>query len=146
MILEKRTKLESSQVIREAPPMRQVRILHTHQDYKRALAALSILMDADSEPNSETADEIELLGLVIGHYERKQYPMEKADPVEVIKFMMEQQGLKSRDLIPYIGSISRVSEVLNGTRSLNLGMIRRLNAGLGIPVKLLLPAVGRLTQ
>lgn len=117
--------------------MRQVRILHTDRDYQRALARLSRLMDQDPEPGSATGDEMELLGLVIAHYERKQFPMEKADPIEVVKFMMEQKGLKKKDLIPFIGSASRVTEVLNGSRDLNLGMIRRLSEGLGIPVELL---------
>lgn len=120
--------------------MRQVRILHTDRDYQRALARLSRLMDQDPEPGSATGDEMELLGLVIAHYERKQFPMEKADPIEVIKFMLEQKGLKKKDLIPFIGSASRVTEVLNGTRDLNLGMIRRLSEGMGIPVELLVQA------
>jgi HTH-type transcriptional regulator/antitoxin HigA len=63
--------------------------------------------------------------------------MEKAGPIEVIKFLMGQQGLKRKDLIPFIGSASRVTEVLNGSRNLNLSMIRRLNEGLGIPMDLL---------
>lgn len=120
--------------------MRQVRILHTDRDYQRALARLSRLMDQDPEPGSATGDEMELLGLVIAHYERKQFPMEKADPIEVIKFMLEQKGLKKKDLIPFIGSASRVTEVLNGSRDLNLGMIRRLSEGMGIPVEVLVQA------
>lgn len=124
--------------------MKQVKILHTEQDYQRALERLSRLMDLDAEPGSQVADEMELLGLVISHYERKQFPMEKAGPIEVLKFMMEQQGLKRKDLIPFIGSASRVTEVLNGSRNLNLSMIRRLNEGMGIPMDLLVWASGKM--
>ena len=124
--------------------MKQVTILHTDQDYQRALDRLSRLMDLDAEPGSNVADEMELLGLVISHYERRQFPMETAGPIEVLKFMMEQQGLKRKDLIPYIGSASRVTEVLNGSRNLNLRMMHRLNKGLGIPMDLLFQIPGKI--
>lgn len=127
----------------EAALMQQVRILHTKREYQSALAKLSRLMDLDTEPGSQVADEMELLGLVISHYERKQFPIEKAGPIEVLKFMLEQQGLKRKDLIPYIGSDSRVTEVLNGSRNLNLSMIRRLNEGMGIPMDLFVQAKER---
>jgi HTH-type transcriptional regulator/antitoxin HigA len=130
--------------MRKAAAMKQVRILHSEQDYQRALERLSRLMDLNAEPGSQVADEMELLGLVISHYERKRFPMEKAGPIEVIKFMMEQQGLKRKDLIPFIGSASRVTEVLNGSRNLNLSMIRRLNEGLGIPTDLLVQVPGKM--
>ncbi len=81
---------------------------------------------------------MELLFLVIGDYEEKHFPMDSPDPIEVIKFMMDQQGLKKKDLIPYIGSASKVTEVLNGARSLSLSMIRRLSEGLGIPADILI--------
>jgi HTH-type transcriptional regulator/antitoxin HigA len=126
-----------SEIAAEATAMKQVKILHTDQDYQRALARLSRLMDLDADSDLQISDEMELLGLVISHYERKQFPMEKAGPIEVIKFLMGQQGLKRKDLIPFIGSASRVTEVLNGSRNLNLSMIRRLNEGLGIPMDLL---------
>lgn len=78
---------------------------------------------------------------MIADYERKHFPMSDADPVEVIRFMMDQQGLKKKDLIPYIGSASKVTEVLNGTRSLSLGMIRRLSEGMKIPADTLIRPV-----
>lgn len=123
--------------------MKQVRILHTQQDYERALTRLSRLMDRAAEPGMAVADEMELLGLVIAHYERKQFAMEKAGPIDVIKFVMEQQGMKRKDLIPYIGSASRVTEVLNGSRRLNLSMMRKLHEGLGIPMDLLVQVPAR---
>jgi HTH-type transcriptional regulator/antitoxin HigA len=124
--------------------MKQIKIIHSERDYQQALERLSRLMDLDARSDSPIADEMELLGLVISHYERKQYPMTKAGPIDVVKFMMEQQGLKRKDLIPYIGSASRVTEVLNGSRNLSLSMIRRLNEGLGIPMDLLVQTPGKM--
>jgi HTH-type transcriptional regulator/antitoxin HigA len=69
--------------------------------------------------------------------------MDPADPVELIKLMMDQQNLKKKDLIPYIGSASKVTEVLNGKRNLSLSMIRRLSEGLGIPADVLIQAPER---
>jgi HTH-type transcriptional regulator / antitoxin HigA len=124
--------------------MKAVKIIHTHEQYHQALARLSKFVDSDPVPDSLEADEMELLGLVIQHYERKQFPINPADPVEIIKFVMEQQGLKKKDLVPYMGSTSRVTEVLNGSRSLSLSMIRRLNQGLGVPMDLLVQTPGKI--
>jgi HTH-type transcriptional regulator/antitoxin HigA len=84
------------------------------------------------------ADEREVLVTLIEAYEQKHYPMGSADPVEAIKFRMEQQNLTPRDLEPYIGSSGRVSEVLNRKRRLSLQMVRKLHAGLHIPYESLL--------
>ena len=118
--------------------MKQVKIIRSHEEHQKALARASKLMNLDPSPGSEEADELELLFLVIGDYEEKHFPMDTPDPIEVIKFMMDQQGLKKKDLIPYIGSASKVTEVLNGARSLSLSMIRRLSEGLGIPADILI--------
>jgi HTH-type transcriptional regulator/antitoxin HigA len=118
--------------------MKQVKIIRSDEEHQKALARASKLMNLDPSPGSEEADELELLFLVIGDYEEKHFPMDTPDPIEVIKFMMDQQGLKKKDLIPYIGSASKVTEVLNGARSLSLSMIRRLSEGLGIPADILI--------
>jgi HTH-type transcriptional regulator/antitoxin HigA len=118
--------------------MKQVNIIHTHEEHQTALARASKLMDLDSAPGSPEADELDLLFLVIGKYEKEHFPRNPVDPIDVIKFMMDQQNLKKKDLIPYIGSASKVTEVLNGTRSLSLNMIRRLSEGLGIPASTLI--------
>ena len=86
------------------------------------------------------ADEMEILVTLIEAYEHKHYPMRAADPVEAIKFRMEQQGLTQKDIEPYIGSSGRVSEVLNHKRRLSLQMVKRLHDGLHIPYESLLSA------
>jgi HTH-type transcriptional regulator/antitoxin HigA len=91
-----------------------------------------------SQDGTSEADEMEILVTLIEAYEHKHYPMEATDPVEAIKFRMEQQGLTARDLEPYIGSSGRVSEVLNRKRRLSLGMVKRLHEGLHIPYESLL--------
>lgn len=118
--------------------MKQVRIIRSTEEHQRALARMSKLMDLDPEPGTPEDEEMDLLGLVIKHYEEKHFPMDPPDPIEVIKFMMDQQGLKKKDLIPYIGSAPKVTEVLNGKRSLSLSMIRRLSEGLKIPAGVLI--------
>ena len=82
------------------------------------------------------------LPLLVEQYEREHYPIALPDPVEAILFRMEQGGLTRKDLVPYIGSLSKVSEVLNRKRSLSVTMIRALHAGLGIPAEVLLQAAG----
>jgi HTH-type transcriptional regulator/antitoxin HigA len=91
----------------------------------------------DAHPGSADFEELELLTLLIEKYEDEHYPIDCPDPVEAIKFRMEQQGLSARDMIPYLGSQSKVSEVLNHKRPLSLAMIHALSQGLGIPAEVL---------
>lgn len=97
----------------------------------------------DLQKGSREADELEVLALPIEQYEEKQFPIDLPDPVEVTRFRMEQQGLRNKDLVPFSGSASKVSEVLNGSRPLSLNMIRRLNKGLGILAVILILEPGR---
>jgi len=115
-----------------------IRVIKTEADYEAALAAIESLMDLDPALGTPEAERLELLTLLVEDYEAKVAPSELPDPVEAIRFRMEQQGLRQRDLVPYIGSASKVSEVLSGKRSLTLSMIRALHAGLGIPAHVLL--------
>lgn len=94
-----------------------------------------------AQDGTPEADEMEILVTLIEAYERKHYPIGAADPIEAIKFRMEQQGLTQKDLEPYIGSSGRVSEVLNRKRRLSLQMVKRLHEGLHIPYESLLSAV-----
>jgi HTH-type transcriptional regulator / antitoxin HigA len=110
--------------------------LKTEADYEAALDYVEGLMDA--EPGSPEEDELEVFALLIEAYEEEHYSIELPDPVEAIKFRMEQQGLSQKDMVPYLGSQSRVSEVLNRKRPLSLSMIRALHEGLGIPAEALL--------
>lgn len=115
-----------------------IKIIKSDADYEKALSAAEKLMDLDPAPGTETGDQLELLTLIIKHYEDEHFPMEIPDPVDAIRFRMEQQGLLQKDLIPYIGSKSKVSEVLAGKRPLTLKMIRALNKALNIPAEILL--------
>jgi HTH-type transcriptional regulator/antitoxin HigA len=95
-------------------------------------------MDLDLEPNSPESDELDVLALLIEKYEQEMFSIDLPDPIEAIKFRMEQQGLIKKDLIPYIGSAPKVTEVLNGSRNLSLNMIRKLHQGLGISLEVLI--------
>ena len=118
-----------------------VKIIKNAKDYEANMARLSVLMSLDPKPNSHEENELELLALVIQDFERQTVPPVKADPIESILFRMDQMQLTRKELIPYIGSISKVSEVLSRKRPLSLPMIRRLNQGLGIPADILIEDV-----
>lgn len=119
----------------------EIRPIHNEKEHRAALERLESLMDA--EPGTEEGDELEVLAALIEVYEEKHYPVDPPDPIEAIRFRMDQQGLTRRDLEPYIGSSGRVSEVLNRKRPLTLPMIRRLHEGLGIPLETLIQPVDR---
>ncbi len=113
-------------------------LIKTEAEHGAAIARLSYLMDQDPPEGSELADELELLTLLTGHYEQRTVPAVKVAPIDMILFRMEQMQMKRKDLIPYIGSLSKVSEVLSGKRPLSLSMIRRLHKGLHIAPEILL--------
>lgn len=117
------------------------KIIKSEEDYNIALNRIEEIFDA--KPGSPEFDEMELLVKLVEIYEDEKYPISAPDPISAIKFRMEQQGLKSKDLIPYIGSKSKVSEVLSGKRALSLNMIRKLNEGLGIPAEVLIKETGK---
>lgn len=110
-----------------------VRIIRTKAEYQESLKRLGTLMDGDFKPGSEQENEFELLRLVIGAYEAEHAKRPPVDPIEAINFRLEQQGLSKKDLVPYIGSMPRVSDVLAGRRQLTVAMMRRLHKGLGVP-------------
>ncbi len=120
--------------------MNKAKIIKNETEYQAALGRLETLMDA--QPGSSEEEELDLLSLLLVNYEKEHFPIELPDPIEAIKFRMDQQGLSRKDLIPYIGSQSKVSEVLSGKRPLSLTMIRNLHEGLGIPAEVLLQAPG----
>lgn len=119
----------------------EIRPIHNEKEHRAALERLESLMDA--EPGTDEGDELEVLAALIEVYEEKHYPVDPPDPIEAIRFRMDQQGLTQRDLEPYIGPSGRVSEVLNRKRPLTLPMIRRLHEGLGIPLESLIQPVDR---
>jgi HTH-type transcriptional regulator / antitoxin HigA len=92
----------------------------------------------DAQPGTPDGDLLEMLVILVEAYEEQHYPIAPPDPIEAIEFHRERLGVTRRDLEPYIGSRARVSEILNRRRPLTLAMIRRLQAGLGIPAEILL--------
>jgi HTH-type transcriptional regulator / antitoxin HigA len=114
--------------------------LKNRHDYRQALKEIETLMQA--KRNTPEGDRLDVLVTLVEAWERKHYPLDLPDPVEAIKYHMEQNGLAPRDLIPFIGSRNRVHEVLNRKRPLTLKMIQRLHAGLRIPAESLLK-IGR---
>jgi len=113
----------------------QPKVIKTEAEYEAALARVAELMDA--QPGSPDEQELELFALLVEQYEQEHFPIAPPDPVEAILFRMEQEGLTRKDLAAYIGSPSKVSEVLNRKRPLSLSMIRALHRGLGIPADIL---------
>jgi HTH-type transcriptional regulator/antitoxin HigA len=113
-------------------------IIQDEAEYAKRMRELKELVLLDPARGSAERARIDLLGLLIEDYERRVYPVTPPDPIEAIKFRMEQQNLKPRDLIPILGSRSKVSEVLNRKRGLTLPMIRALHTTLGIPAKALI--------
>jgi len=109
--------------------------IRTEEDYGIALARLEKIFDSD--PGTKDGDELEILALLIEDYENKHYPIGPPDPIEAIKFRMEQMGLKQKDLGKILGHKSRASEILNRKRKLTLSMIRALNEKLNISTEVL---------
>jgi len=112
--------------------------IHTTKDYKAALREISRLMADDPVSGTAEGDRLDILATLVQAYEARQFPIDAPDPVEAIRFRMEQSGLSVKDLEPLIGKSNRVYEVLNRKRPLTLAMIRRLHQGLGIPAEALI--------
>jgi len=115
-----------------------IKVIKSKSEYEAALAAIEELIDRDPDVETPEADQLELLTLLVQDYESKTFQRALPDPVDAIQFRMEQENLTQRDLVPYIGSRSKVSEVLSRKRPLTLSMIRALHSNLGIPAKVLL--------
>jgi HTH-type transcriptional regulator/antitoxin HigA len=115
-----------------------IKPIHNEADYKAALKAVSPYFENEPKPGSAEGDFFEVMLALIGSYESKAFPIDLPDPIEAISFRMEQLGIAPKDLQPMIGKTNRVYEVLSGTRSLTLGMIRKLNNDLGIPAECLI--------
>ena len=120
----------------------EIRPIHTEEDYQATLREVSVFFDSEPEPGSLEGDRFEVLLTLLEAYEAKRFPIELPDPVEAIKFRMEQSGLTPRDLQPMIGRMNRVYEVLNRKRPLTLNMIWKLHQGLGIPAESLIRPPG----
>lgn len=123
--------------------MDNIKIIKTQEDYHDALKFIEELIELDPKSGTIDADRLVLLTALIKDYESKTFPEHLPDPIEAIRFRMEQQDLKPADLVPYIGSAGRVSEVLSGKRQLSLDMVRALSTGLGIPARVLIQKPSR---
>lgn len=116
--------------------MVEVKPIRSEADYDAALAEVGRLWGAKA--GTPKGDRLDVLATLIDAYETEHYPMDPPDPIEAIKFRMEQQGLTRRDLEQIIGTRTRIAEVLNRKRGLSIGMIRRLHERLGIPAEILI--------
>jgi len=114
----------------------EIKPIKNERDYRRVLKEIDTLMEAKA--NTAEGDRLDVLVTLADAWEEKHHPIEAPDPIEAIRFAMDQRGLSRRDLEPYIGSRARVAEVLNHKRSLTLPMIRKLHSGLGIPAEVLI--------
>jgi len=112
------------------------KLIKNETEYEAALVRIEALFSA--KPGTPGGDELDLLVTLVELYESRAFPIDLPDPITAICFRMSQQRLKPKDLVPYIGSASKVSEILSGKRTLSLAMIRNLVSGLGIPAEVLL--------
>ncbi len=112
-----------------------IKPIKTEKDYKEALMRLETIFDAKRD--SAEGDELEILGILIEKYEDKHFPIDLPDPIEAIKFRMEQMGYTQSDLARVVGLKSRASEILNKKRKLTLEMIRQINHHLRVPIEVL---------
>jgi HTH-type transcriptional regulator / antitoxin HigA len=113
-----------------------IKPIKSKKDYQAALTRLEQIFDA--KPGSKDGDELEILGILIEKYEQDRYPIDFPDPIEAIKFRMEQLGYTQNDLARVVGLKSRASEILNRKRKLSLEMIRQIHQSLGIPTDVLI--------
>ncbi len=116
----------------------EIKAIRCEADYFAALEEVSALIDLDPATDSPEGDRLDVLGTLVQAYEAKHYPIDPPDPIDAIKFRMDQSGMTVKDLVPYIGPLNRVYEVLSHKRSLSLSMIRRLSDGLHIPAEVLI--------
>ena len=117
-----------------------IRPIKNSSDHESALKRIQALML--SKPGTDEGDELDVIATLVDSYESTHFPIESPDPIEAIKFRMEQMGLERKDLEPFIGSRARVSEVLNKRRGLSLKMIRALHEELNIPLEALIGREG----
>lgn len=113
-----------------------IKPIRTEDDYNSALARIEEIWDA--QPGAPESDELDVLAVLVEAYEDEHHPIDPPDPIEAIRFRMDQMGLTQKDLEPLIGSRGRVAEVLNKKRGLNIEMIRNLTESLGIPAEVLI--------
>ena len=115
-----------------------IKVIKNEHDYERALARVYSLMQSELIPDSDESDELEVLSLLVEHYENEHYPVSIPNPIDAILFRLEQLGKPSSELGKILGARSRQSEILSGRRKLSLDMIRKLHELLHIPAESLI--------
>ncbi len=115
----------------------KIKPIRTESDYKRVMNRIDQIIDCG--PDSDEFDELEVISILAEAYEEENHKIDAPDPIEALKNIMEWKALSRKDLEPYLGSRARVSEILNGKRSLSINMILKLKSGLGISADILLP-------
>lgn len=115
-----------------------VKPIKSKKQYKEYLSRAYAIMQKDAKRNSKELDELELLGIIIEEYEKKNFPIDPPHPIEAILFRLDQMNMKRSELTNILGSRSRVSEIMSGKRKLSLAMIRKLNKKLQIPAEVLI--------
>ena len=116
----------------------QLKVIKNEIEYGEALSRVDELMEINPDMGTPLSDELEILVLLIEKYEEKNWAINIPDPIEAIKYRMEELNLKQKDLVPYIGNKSKVSELLNKKISLSLTMIRNLSEALHLPLEILI--------
>jgi HTH-type transcriptional regulator/antitoxin HigA len=112
--------------------------IKNNEQYENALTRINLLTYNDVIPDSQESDELEVLSILIKEYENRIFPIKKTNPIEAIKFRLDQMNMSEAELSEILGHRSRKSEILSGKRKLNLSMIRKLNEKLGIPADVLI--------
>jgi HTH-type transcriptional regulator/antitoxin HigA len=116
----------------------EVKAIRTDANYRDALREVSALIDLDPDRESTEGERLELIGTLVQAYEAEHYPIDPPDPIEAISFRMDQSGMGVKELVPFIGPLNRVYEVLAHKRPLTLHMIRRIHKGMDIPAEVLI--------
>lgn len=117
-----------------------LRPIKNEKQYENVLTRVYMLMQKDIQPDSEDSDELEVLSILVKEYENEHYPIPQPNPIEAIKFRLEQLNMSEADLTEILGARSRKSEILSGKRKLSLSMIRKLTKRLNIPAEVLIQA------
>ncbi|MFH1322048.1 MAG: transcriptional regulator [Bacteroidota bacterium] len=115
-----------------------IKPIRKKKDYNAAMKRIYELISIAPKKDTPEYDELDILSTLVEPYEKEHYPIEPPDPIEAIKYIMEEKGLMNKDVVKYFGSKSRVSEVLNKKRPLSLNIIKSLHRGLGIPYEILM--------
>lgn len=118
--------------------MMDIKLVKTDQEYEQAIERLGYLMDINPESGTPEGNELDILAILIEKYEKETYEVPQLDPIEVIEFFMEEEGLRKKDMIGIIGDKTLVSRILNKKRKLTLEMIRNIENQLSIPINLLI--------